>query len=247
MQVRGRRNRRNGRGRTGYKNKQTKFNKLLQGDKIVTFNEQTRVVSYIPGNFRPKSVQLRLSYADNSTLRTVTTATHLNFSFRGSAYDPDPLLGTGAIPGFLEYSAMYNMYRVVGIGVRGTIANPESSQISVLAIPYSGGVIGNNALTAGQILDFEANPLAISRTLGSVNGNSTMKFNRHWSGSEILGEESYLLDDLYTALNNANPSKTLNLTIGALVLSGANFATGLLCNLIVDLDVEFYSGILLTT
>lgn len=251
IQRRGRKQKRSkrkqGRGRTGYSIKRSKFEKLITGDHAVNFSEQSRVVSYIPGLFRPKSVQMRLSYADNTTLRTVSTNTHLSWTYRSSAYDPDPSLGTGAIPGFVEWAVMYNMYRVVGIGIRGTIANPESSQVSILAVPYTGGLISVNGLTVAQILDYEANPLAISRTLGSVNGNSTTRFNKHWTGSELVGEESYLLDDLYTSVTNTNPTKTLNLTIGAFVLSGANFVTGILSNLIIDFDVEFYSGILLTT
>jgi len=247
---RGKRNpKRNKKKNPNYNTRSTKLFKIVQGDDQVYVDDQSRVISYVPRLLAPKSVQLRLTYPDPQIARTRGAAGVTNWSLQGSAFDPDPALGSGSIPGYNEWKAFYNHYRIVGLGVRGSVSHVETSPVKFTIVPYSGTLITNNSInTATAIYDLDGNPMSRNYVMSqSSGGPNVLKFNHHWSYSEIVGDDIYLLDDLYTAPNNGNPTRMCFLLFAAAVMTGANFATGILQNLEFDLDVEFFDRIILNS
>jgi hypothetical protein len=222
---------------------------MVQGDHSVRLRDQTKIVCRIPRLISPKSVQFRLTYPDPQIARTRTTAGVANWSLRGSGFDPDPALGTGAIPGYSEWARFYNFYRIVGIGVRGSITHTELFPVALAIWPYSGTLIANNTLVnPTAVYDIEANPLALNYVMSqSTAGPIIVHLNNHWTYSEILGDDKYLLDDNFASSVGTNPVETCQILFAIAGMTGVNFVTGALTNIQFDIDIEFYGRINLTS
>jgi len=226
----------------------TKFAKMIEGDHTVYTHGQTKTVCKIPGLFVEKAKQLRLVFSDNTTVRTVGAASALNWTLRGSAFDPDPSFGTGAVPGFTEWTGFFNNYRVLGIGVSGWIANPENTAVVFAVVPYGGGIISNNSLPKNTIMDYEANRMAKGYTLAALgSGANVIKIKHFWDYSRILGSDNYLLDDNFASQVGTNPASLCYVLHMAARLDGGNFVTGVETNLQFHMDVEFSTPNLKTT
>jgi len=243
------RNRRRRGRKNGKRGKRTKLYNMIQGDHSVRISDQTKIVSSLPGFFVPKSVQFRMSFPDTTTERTRVSSGVANWSYQTSAYDPDPALGTASMPGYTEWKAFYNYYRVVGMGIRGTITSTESLPIKIVCWPYSGSLITNNSINTGTAMyEYSVQPEAMNRVLSVSSGSASVaKFNRHWTLSEILGDDMYLWDDLFRSPINSSPTNMCFLLFGIVSMTGANFTSGVYLDLMFDLDVEFFGRVGLNT
>lgn len=219
----------------------------MLGNRVVRYGKDTSIVCQVPRTICPKSVMVRLTYPDTVSVRVPTTSPSGNWTIRGSAYDPDPSFGTGAVPGFAEWANFYNSFRIHGLGVRGQIANLESTPVMFVIVPNGGTRITNNTLNEVQLYEYAGNSLAYSSTLGAITGGeSVQRVEKFWHYDSILGESQWLTDDGYAANVTGNPTTMINMLTGYTTLSGANFATGVGTHFDYDMDVEFYNRKLLT-
>jgi len=212
------------------------------GNDVKSFNGDQTLICKIPAVIVPKSVQLRLTFPDTTTVRIGTAQPATNWSIRTSAYDPDPSFGTGAMPGFTEWVTFFQSYRVHGIGVRGQIVNLEATAVYFLLLPNAGAQITNNTLSGAVCYEKGGNPLAVNYVLGPLTGgNEVLKINLFWNLTEVLGSTQWLTDDGYASNFNTNPATSIWLLAAAVVITGSNFVTGVGTHLNYDMDVEFYN------
>jgi hypothetical protein len=127
-----------------------------------------------------------------------------------SAFDPDPLLGSGAIPGFTEYSTFYVAYRVTQFRWSITMISDELFPVVAYVVPLNTDA-GANPATG---LTLAANPKGQTRALSSVGGPPTT-FRGRLNLSNFFGIRGYNFDDDYNAAVTANPSVLLYLACGA--------------------------------
>lgn len=240
----GRPMKRNGKSRRKNNKGQDQLEKLFWGGDRKIMNRDTSIVCKIPGVITPKSIQVRLRFPDVTTLRTKTTSPVANWSIRSSAYDPDPSFGTGAIPGFSEWAAMYADYKVHGIGVDGQILNGDTQSPMYLVIrPYVDQIIANNAFTAlSTVYENGANPLAIYETCSpNLGGQPRWEFRKFWNNTTVLGNNQWLTDDGYSSGTNSNPATMVYVLFAIARVDGANIGVGVYTHINVDMDVEFYN------
>lgn len=187
----------------------------------------------------PKSTYVRLTWPESTLTRNNATNQSMNWSYRlNSVFDPDPSFGTGAIPGFAEYANFYARYRVHGCRIRARISALDPIPSSIIITPVQ-VLSTNNTISTANLLDYAENPLSLTNSISGVTGGPTNRLmEQEWSISNILGEDSWLMDPNYSAAVTANPTTNVYLQIGAYV--AGVYTLGLSVNIHVDYDVEFY-------
>jgi len=171
-----------------------------------------------PGNVRvPKSMALPttmtawLTYDDTTILRTNVANTVLGWRYRmNSAFDPDPLLGSGALPGFAEYATMFIAYRVINFEYSISISNNELFPMPIFVVPLNTDP-GANPLNGYTLA---ANPKGYTRIISSVGGPGATIRGRV-NLANFYGLRGYNLDDDLNAPINGSPLALLYLLVGA--------------------------------
>jgi hypothetical protein len=180
--------------------------------KWIQANPQGRGNSIIPrGMPFPTTMSAWLQYDDTSIVRTNVGATFVGWRYRmNSAFDPDPLLGTGALPGFNEYASFYVAYRVVNFAWTVSLANDELFPMTTYVVPLNQdpGPNPSNGLTLA------ANYKGAIRGLSAIGG-PTARFAGSVNLANMFGIAGYNYDDDFNAGIAANPSVPLFLLIGA--------------------------------
>ncbi len=202
------------------------------------FNGEKFKQYYQPGRYASDRLRVRLIYQDPSGTRTVTgSAPACNWSYRSSAYDPDPLLLTGAIPGFAELANLYKEYCVHGMHLNLQLANQDTQ--SYIAVAWPGNdIISNNSLTKDDLAEYSGNVLADSKILGSVTGQNVATLKVSAMGQQLVGSR-FKTDLDYSASVSSNPSKMFYLNVGAYCPLG-NQAFPLVIKARLIYDIEFF-------
>lgn len=135
--------------------------------------------------------------------------------FRGnSLFDPD-FTGTGGQPtGFDQWSAFYGRYKVnaSSILVRG-INNSTTQNVQVAIVPIYGTVLASASTFAMSSMPYSR------QTILSIEGGPNIKYLKNYiTTKSIRGEKT--LDDDYSAIITANPSKQFHWIVGVQDLDG---------------------------
>jgi hypothetical protein len=194
--------------------------KRSQASSVEYMMTNQRRVERIPKNlFAADAVILDLTYLDQSYQRNQVGQMFLSYRMRmNSIFDPDPSLGSGAIPGYTMWANMYGSYRVLKFHYDVEIANMEAFPIDVLVCP----TVTDVGLNYNNTYDFLGNPLGKSHTLSSTGGLDKCRF----VGSIDLGDfwgniPQYCGDDGFGGTVGGNPGTMLFFNIGA--VSTINF------------------------
>lgn len=184
----------------------------------------------------PDTLRVHLTYPDTILVRNNVGAKFLSWRYRSSAYDPDPALGTGSIPGFTDLSGFYNTYRVVRMRLRIDCENAETFGAVFKTCPLTFDP-GSNSTTFASYAD--ANPRGMSKLLGPVSGMNKASIRTPWyTLPQITGFRGSEYDVSYAAFINANPSTVWYIGVGVLLPVVA--VSGVVVNALVDYDVLFY-------
>jgi len=205
---------------------------------ILDMNPYSSLVTSNLGEFIPSQLLCRLRYPDVG-VRTNSSGSAANWRFRSSAYDADPLLGGGSLPGFTELATLYGRYRVHGIGVTTTNINMETKPVYVAVWP-SNEDYGSNLLSTTDVIAFGSNPNAYSKIL-EPTPYGKLQYSNYWSIAEILGDQGYLFENEWQALTSTNPANFVFLNFGLAPTSGTLTAgLGFHNNTQVEMFVEFF-------
>ena len=200
-------------------------------------NDNSHVKLRRPGQFAPDSYEATLVWVDTNSTRTGTgTFDAINWCYRTSAYDPDPSVLTGAIPGFVELANLYGYYRVISMRLFLDIATAEVNQSTVVVWP-SNVLNSVNSLTKTDLMEVAGNPFARSRMTG-INSVVPVKISTKLSPKKFLGNV-YYTDESYASTTSSSPANMLYMNIGLYKNDGSyDYATPITARVLYK--VRFY-------
>ncbi len=216
------RHRRKGRSKRSRGVVNTANNHNLDGssERVITRNVQG-VIS-IPRNvFAPPAIIVDLFYVD---LRVDNNAGSTYTSYRlriNGAYDPDPALGSGALPGFTEWAAIYRNYRVIKYEIEAEVSNLEAFPITVVASPSQADL----GLNYSNLFNLMANPGAVSRQLSAKGGIDRDRFKITLDLGTYYGNTiQWFGNDSFGATTSANPTTLFYMNVGC--VASSNLVSG---------------------
>lgn len=212
----------------------------VQKKKISKSTSNRLVVLTDVGRFAPDRLVANLCYCDSTTTRTHASSNAANYAYRSSAYDPDPSLGTGAIPGFAELANLYGQYLVREMHLDGVFGNQDVHNYPIGIWP-SNTIQNVNSLTASEIQEYSSNPNSIRDMLPTANAGDR-KFRMSAVGIELYGRQ-FLTDEKFSGSTAGNPSQMYGINIGFFDGTGVNMSYPIVTNVTVVYVVEFF-GIL---
>lgn len=199
-------------------------------NKIVILNEA--------GRFAPDKLRARLIYQDPTVIRAATgTSQAMNWNYRSSAYDPDPLLLTGAIPGFAELANHYFEYCVHSMSIEIDFGNQNTESIIAVVWPSNVGQ-NSNSLTLSDVQEYSGNVRAKSTIIGSANGYSIGSLRSIASGEQLVGSR-FRTDLSYSSSVSTNPVSMYYLNVG-IIDCVAPFTYGVAIKARIVYDIEFF-------
>jgi hypothetical protein len=137
------------------------------------------------------------------------------------AYDVDPTVGSTSTPGFAEYAAFYNFYRVVRCSYRVSISNTDA--LPVVAYVY----FSNSDPGTGLPYTVIGNPLCKWKLLSAGGGGyDTVTLGDTQTIATILGSNEVEVGEQYRALTNAVPADLAWMTVGVHTPSGTALTAG---------------------
>ncbi len=234
--------------RGGRKNAIRNRNKYIsrnytQSNKYTDYNlfrrNQEKFQQYLePGRFAPDRLRVKLIYQDPTGTRTVTGSSQsMNWRYRSSAYDPDPQLLTGSLPGYAELSNLYTYYCVHGIYANIQLAN-QDTQAYIAVVWPSNNDNNNNSLSQVDIAEYAGNTLAVSKIMGGASGVNVCTLGTAAMGQQLVGSR-FKTDLDYSASTSANPLAMYYLNVGVYSPLG-NMAYPLVTKIRLIYDIEFF-------
>lgn len=203
--------------------------KSRKGDKMVILSEA--------GRFAPDVLHVRLVYQDPTSLRTVTSSDAMNWGFRSSAFDPDPAVLSGAIPGFAELANLYSSYCVHKMAVSMELANQNTE--SVIAVVWPSNVLQNtNSLTKDDLAEYSGNVKAHSTIIANTAGMNKANLITIADANQLVGDR-FKTDLDYTASTSGNPTEMFFVNVGVYNPLG-NFTYGMVTRTRIVYHIEFF-------
>jgi hypothetical protein len=138
---------------------------------------------------------------------------------------------------FVQYAAMYDMYRPIACEMQLILTNNESFAVSV-AYAFTDENPGSSA----SYDELAAERIVGNALLAGNGGQNRVTFKRFVKYSDLAGSDSVETDDTYRAIINAVPADTFWLTIGAFSPSLANLTLGIAFQLRLRMHIRFYNA-----
>jgi hypothetical protein len=171
-----------------------RMKKARRDNRIVRLSEIGRIC--------PSRTIVKLRYMDTTASRTMSSTTG-NWAYRSSAFDPDPALGTGAIPGYVEMANLYAEYLVRSMQISVQIMNHETNSVIVSVWP-SPNQNSTNSLSYSDILEYGSNVFGVTKVVPQSGNGTIPKIVSFVSGVELIGRQ-FLTDITYASGSSTNP------------------------------------------
>lgn len=206
-----------------------KRNNKPKSEKLTIYREN--------GRFAPDVLKVNLVYQDPTASRTVVSSQSMNWGFRSSAYDPDPAILSGSIPGFVELANLYSQYCVHAMILDLEVANQENNAIIMVSWPSN--ILHNvNSLSSADLAEFSGNVRARSVIIGATNGMSRNRIKILAAGNQLVGDR-FRTDLTYSSSTSTNPANTFAINIGA-YSPIANFSFPIVVKSRIVYKIEFF-------
>jgi len=193
-----------------------------------------------PGRYCPDRLIVPLMFTDITLTRGVTGSSNAsNWSLRSSAYDPDPVLGTGAIPGFTELANLYGAYRVRQMKVDWEVVNRGDFNGKVLCLWPSLAFNAANSLAGNDILEYSSNPRGVSAVVDLSGGMSRARLTLVTSLLDFAGPNGFT-DLTWSGTTSGNPAAMWYLNFATTIPTGFFQATGITSRVRVTYVTEFF-------
>jgi hypothetical protein len=190
----------------------------------------------------PDSILVRLKYTDAGAIRVNAAASLCSWRFRmNNPYDPDPLLGTGAVPGFVEWASFFRIYRVINFRYSIKMAGLDAIPGIAHTAP-SENDLGANFANTYQLES--TSPYGKTSTFSALAGGRQAVINGVVNMEKFFGGLNYLGNDAFGALTTTSPTTQLFFNIG--FTTSAAMTLGVLYSGVFEFDVNFYSRFNLT-
>lgn len=159
------------------------------------------------------------------------------------AYDVDTSILSTSTPGFSEWSAFYNRYRVIGVRVRveGHIREGDligTYRVAMFPVAHPAVGIPTSPLYWGSQY------LGVARVVSRVDagGNNKVVLDRYYDMPRVLGitRREFLTDMDYSATVGGVPSKEVQLYVGSASVS-STVPSKFIYTISVCMEIEFFN------
>ncbi len=191
----------------------------VHGETVRELIKQTQPHMMPRNMFCPEAVVVDLTYPDVVFNRNNSGAPILSWRYRmNSVFDPDPGVSSGAVPGHLEWSSMYQVYRVMEMSYTIDICNLEPSPVDTICVP----TLDDVGLNYASLIELFGNPYANQGMVSAKTGMDRIRLQ----GSIDLGKfyglvSQYLGNDNFGSAVTGNPSVFFYLNVGG--VNAVNF------------------------
>jgi len=199
------------------------------------------VIPYSPRDLRttlecPDSITVQLGYPSEFILTGASAVVSKRFN-TNSVFAPE--VGVGTVPpGFNQWTAMYNQYRVIAYRYKFYCTNLETFPCYVYSLNSNSDP--GTAMT-GTVLGRPNNQF--KQISGAGGGKDQALLQGSYTISRIVGQSTEF-DDKYSALANANPADVTWLAFGAQTSTAANLTNGISFFGLLTMQVRFYDRLL---
>lgn len=153
-----------------------------------------------------------------------------------SAFDIDPLIGSTAMPGFVEFSAFYGSYRVVSSKCVVEGNNPSVTD----NVMYSLGAVNvdpGSSPSSAYVIASHLNPYFRAKT-APLNGGPLVRLNHSMSTEKIYGSKSVYFDDNFSSIVTTSPVNNWYWVLTCYSLS--LLSNDVQFTIKIEVDVEFF-------
>lgn len=166
-----------------------------------------------------------LKYIDELVAKTNAGLPYIYWRIKmNDLYDPNPLILSGLISGFIELTNIYNRYLVLDFMVKITVVNNETFPVLITVAPTD---VDQAAIitSAGAAASMGEYPRAITRLLGGTNGQNRAVINFKVHLPTFVGQPGAYTDSLqYSGLPSSSP--LVNTFFNVSASASSNFTTG---------------------
>jgi hypothetical protein len=225
-------NNRSARNKNKNKNrKNIKINKNSAPPYVLRLGAQT-----IPRLIMPDSILVPLKFTDITTSRTNAAAVYCSWRFRmNDCYDPDPLIGSGAVPAFVEWAGFFGLFRVMRFHY--TIA--MSGLDNIPGILHSGPSITDLGANYANIYELESEtPYGRTSSFGALSAGQIARVQGSIDLPEFVGNLTYMGDDAYGSLTSTSPASRVFFNVG--FTTPTAMTSGVFYSLVITYEVNFY-------
>lgn len=164
-----------------------------------------------------------------TTISGAVTSKTLRY-YSNSVYEPEVSGSTGITPGFSEWAAFYQNYRVTAYEYTVTAVNNEAFPVFFCIVntnidPGTGGVSSSN-------------PLSQNTLLAAKGGMDRQTFEQYLTIFDVVGEPEVKYDDTHAAAVTTNPVDLAY--IGFNATASANITNGITLSIKISYHVTFY-------
>jgi hypothetical protein len=153
-----------------------------------------------------------------------------------SAYTPIVGGSSSATPGFSEWAALYDYYRVMAYKVDIQVVNNEAIPVTVSLLNLT-----SDPGTAAA-LAYSSNRYCWSNVLPAKGGMDKWSHKQPLlTITQLVGSDQPIYDDAYRAPGNASPSIVTWFVLASTSLTGANLTNGISYKIDLEMFVDFFS------
>lgn len=201
-------------------------------------SESGQTVSVVPRSlgWAPRRMRVTLRYNRFSVLNNAAIQ-YANIRLQPTyCYDVDPVLGSTAMPGFVEYGGIYRFYRLRSSRIRVTFSNLESFPVQVYLVPVNYDPTAN----ANPFVFMTSSMLCKKVVLGPSTGNGVGKLTHGMSTAAFTGIRDVQVADSYSA-PTSGASSPANNWFWAIGGNGTSvFASGVAISIDMECEVDFF-------
>jgi len=187
---------------------------------------------------QPPELRVRLRFyfqfqVSNSGLQTASKSYYCN-----SVYDVDPSLGSNTVPGFTQFSGLYNTWRVERTTLDMDIVNADSfaSSVCVAWLPNATFAATNSFLEHSY-----GNRFTTRKLLSAVGGMDRAKIHNTVDMADLYGDKYSYLGSVnnFQGTGASNPTSLFTVCIGVTPGHAVPFVNGCIINGYLDFIVDF--------
>lgn len=200
---------------------------------LMPLMNQPTMTSYARNAVRAETDVVLAFQVNRVALNAGGTTCSIRYTPNGT-YDVDPVLGSTSTPGFTEWMALYNYYRVIKVQYELDIANNESVPVRAYV-----GFTNSDPGTVGSTF-LPGNPLYKSKLLAGKGGIDVHRFRDVKTVSTVVGTTGVETEDNYRGTVATNPVDLIYLEAAGNTINGGFLAAGLTVSGSVRMFIRFY-------
>jgi hypothetical protein len=194
---------------------------------------------------QPPALRVKLRFyidfqVSNAGLQTASKSYYCN-----GVYDVDPALGSNTVPGFTQYSGLYNSWRVDECSIDFTATNGDAfaSQVVVAWFPNA-----TYSATNSYLANKYANRFTTHRILSQAGGMDRCRIRERMKMADLYGDPSsyYGSTSNFVGTGATNPQSLFTVIFGVTPGHAVPFVNGVILNGYMDFIVTFFDPASLT-